>query len=106
MSNTSHSGQVWVQQGWVMRMIDRTDRSRSPQPNAGSDALLEFGWAFWAAILVTGVGAGLGAVLLMQLLRLCQEMAWGKGTGDFVLEGYDLLLRLARVLLRRAQLDL
>ena len=33
--------------------------------------------------MVTGVGAGLGAVLLMQLLRFCQELAWGKGTGDF-----------------------
>lgn len=57
---------------------------RSPQPNAGSDTLLTYGWRFWAAVLVTGVGAGLGAGLLMELLHLMQALAWGKGSGDFL----------------------
>ncbi|RYY16129.1 MAG: hypothetical protein EON55_05000, partial [Alphaproteobacteria bacterium] len=63
-------------------MIDGPDRS--PQPNAGSDALLAYGWRFWAAVLVTGVGAGLGAGLLMKLLHLAQSLAWGEGSGDFL----------------------
>ncbi len=38
---------------------------------------------FWALVLLTGVGAGLGAGGLMLLLHLVQHLAYGYGSGPF-----------------------
>jgi chloride channel protein, CIC family len=41
-------------------------------------------WRFWLAVLLTGAGAGAGAVSLTQLLELTQRLAWG-GSGTDLL---------------------
>src|SRR5271167_722263 len=33
-------------------------------------------WYFWAAILLTGVGSGIGAAILLRLLYFVQYRAW------------------------------
>ncbi len=57
----------------------------TPQPNAlsggGPDRL---GAVFWGLVLLTGLVAGLGAGLLMVLLRTVETLAWGPGPGDFL----------------------
>jgi hypothetical protein len=44
------------------------------QPNVPGDAsALGFSGRFWAVLVPTGVGAGLGAIGLMALLRAVQQ---------------------------------
>jgi CIC family chloride channel protein len=48
--------------------------------------LLQAGAArFWVAVVVTGIGTGLGAIALTRLLELVQHWAWG-GSGLDILE--------------------
>ena len=57
----------------------------SPQPNVGPGAWDLYGVRFWGGVVVTGVGTGLAAGLLMRLLRAVQALAWGaSGSGDFL----------------------
>ncbi len=56
----------------------------SPQPNVGPGVWHLYGRRFWAALVVTGVGAGLGAGVLMRLLYVVQQWTWGAGSGDFL----------------------
>ena len=57
----------------------------SPQPNVSPGSLSgPFGPRFWCALVVTGVGAGLGGGLLMILLRAVQHGAWHYASGEFV----------------------
>lgn len=57
------------------------------QPNVPGDAsALGFSGRFWAVLVPTGVGAGLGAIGLMALLRAVQHLAYGYRSGSF-LEG-------------------
>ncbi len=61
--------------------MDRT-RQLSPQPNLGA-RVFGFPLRFWAVVVVTGVLAGLGAGLLMTLLRAVQHLAWSYRVGLF-----------------------
>ncbi len=54
----------------------------TPQPNS-SEHLLSL--RLWALVLLTGIGAGLGAGLLMKLLRFVQHASFGYQEGDFLL---------------------
>ncbi|HZP79754.1 MAG TPA: chloride channel protein [Pseudolabrys sp.] len=57
----------------------------SSQPNALSGAGGGgLSLRFWALAVVTGVGAGIGAGLLMKLLRLVQHVAWSYWSGEFI----------------------
>lgn len=38
---------------------------------------------FWSVAVLTGIGAGLGAIVLMAVLRLCQHLAFGDVGGPF-----------------------
>jgi CIC family chloride channel protein len=60
----------------------------SPQPNIGLQAWRQFSVRFWLALAVASVATGLAAGLLMRLLYWVQDIAWRKGTGDF-LEGVE-----------------
>lgn len=68
---------------------------RSPQPNRDSGD--GFGWRFWCLVSATGIAAGLGAGLLMHLLRSVQHLAWGEGAAGFAaaVEGTSVPHRLA-----------
>ena len=58
---------------------------QSPQPNvlaAGGPSGLSP--AFWVLLVATGLGAGVGAGLLMWLLRAVQHLAWSYSAGDFL----------------------
>jgi len=62
----------------------------NPPPTAASDlipATLQRPGAgrFWVAVLLTGIGAGLGAVALTRLLELVQHVAW-RGSPTDVLD--------------------
>jgi hypothetical protein len=63
-----------------------TTSQRSPvQPNdAAGNRLIGFSPSFWMLVLLTGVGAGLGAGLLMRLLRIAQHVSFGYAAGDFL----------------------
>lgn len=55
------------------------------QPNEQTipvDAALS--WRFWILVVVTGLGAGLGGGLLMQLLHAVQHFSWSYHTETFV----------------------
>ena len=57
----------------------------SPQPNVlafGKTANLST--EFWILLLLTGIGSGLCAGLLMKLLRFVQHHAWSYTSGDFL----------------------
>lgn len=60
--------------------------SRSPvQPNdVGGNRLVGFSLRFWALVALTGVGAGIGAGLLMELLRAVQHLAYSYQSGSFL----------------------
>ena len=56
-----------------------------PQPNVyTSDDAAGFTASFWALVIMTGVGSGLAAGLLMKLLRLVQHTAWSYRSGTFL----------------------
>ncbi len=56
-----------------------------PQPNVLVAANVPgFSARFWLLLVLTGVGAGLAAGLLMKLLRLVQHAAWSYPGGDFL----------------------
>ncbi len=59
--------------------IDAT--GASPQPNVSP---VELSPRLWAAVLVTGVVAGLVGGLLMKLLRLAQHVSYQYRSGDFL----------------------
>lgn len=57
----------------------------SPQPNVpGGDAATGYPAAFWLAVVLTGVGAGLGGGLLMKLLYAVQHVCWSYDSGGFI----------------------
>ena len=57
----------------------------SPQPNVeATKGWTDFSLAFWGLALLTGVGTGLAAGLLMKLLRLVQHLAWSYQGGPYV----------------------
>ena len=60
--------------------------STSAQPNvlaATPDAPL-MTFRMWAAVLITGAGAGITSGLLMRLLRLAQHLSYSYSAGDFL----------------------
>lgn len=50
----------------------------SLQPNVVGDRR-SFSWRFWAALILTGIGAGLAGGLLMRLLFFVERTAWPYG---------------------------
>ena len=68
---------------------------------------------FWLAVLLTGIGAGIGAAVLTRLLQLVQHLVWpgpdllyaaaraGAGRHVCVLLGAGLLTRAGQIVLRR-----
>ena len=70
----------------------------SPQPNVGDAPRgLAFSPTFWGLVVLTGVGTGLAAGLLMALLRLVQHAAYGYDEGTF-LQGVDHVGTATRIL--------
>ncbi len=62
-------------------------RQPSPQPNVRKGPpTAGFSLRFWLLVILTGVGAGLGGGLLMELLHATQHLCWSYDTGTF-LEG-------------------
>jgi chloride channel protein, CIC family len=43
---------------------------------------------FWVAVLLTGVGTGIGAAALIRLLELVQRLAWN-GSGTNILDAAE-----------------
>ena len=68
----------------------------SPQPNVGPHER-SFPPSFWALVVLTGVGSGLAAGLLMLLLRAVQHAAYGYDEGTF-LDGVDHIGPATRIL--------
>lgn len=59
--------------------------ARVRQPNVpGESSALGFSVRFWAVLVPTGVGAGLGAIGLMALLRAVQHLAYDYRSGSFL----------------------
>lgn len=58
--------------------------TESPQPNVSGDPTAGLGRPFWVLVPLVGIGAGIGAGLLMKLLRLVQRIAWPAYAGDFL----------------------
>ncbi|MHB8581902.1 MAG: chloride channel protein [Gammaproteobacteria bacterium] len=57
----------------------------SPQPNDSSNhPPLNFSLRFWGLVLLTGIGAGIGAGLLMKLLRVVQHLFYSYHAGNFL----------------------
>ena len=56
----------------------------SPQPNVGVGGWRPFGARFWLCLFAGSAATGFAAGGLMRLLHSVQELAWGKGTGDFL----------------------
>ncbi|HEX3719491.1 MAG TPA: chloride channel protein [Verrucomicrobiae bacterium] len=55
------------------------------QPNIfGYEGSPGFSPTFWGLVVLTGVGAGLGGGLLMELLRSTLHLAWSYNSGDFL----------------------
>ena len=52
------------------------------QANVGS-RLADFPLLFWALVLLTGLGAGVGAITFMALLHEVQHLAFGYQTGEY-----------------------
>jgi chloride channel protein, CIC family len=51
--------------------------TRSAQPNVpGRGILASYGLRFWVLVALIGLGAGLGGIVLMELLRGVQHLAW------------------------------
>lgn len=86
------------------------------QPNVpGDDVAVRYSATFWAVVLLTGIGAGLGGIVLMALLRAVQHVSYGYGSGVFqtaverasagrrvvVLASAGAVVSLAWILLRR-----
>ena len=70
----------------------------SPQPNVGdAPRRTSFSPVFWALVVLTGVGSGFAAGLLMTLLRAVQHAAYGYEEGSF-LEGVDHVGTATRIL--------
>lgn len=58
--------------------------AESPQPNVSGDPTAGLGRRFWVLVPLVGIGAGIGAGLLMKLLRLVQRIAWPAYAGNFL----------------------
>jgi CIC family chloride channel protein len=58
--------------------------TESPQPNVSGEPTAGLGRAFWTLVPLVGAGAGIGAGLLMKLLRLVQRFAWPAYAGNFL----------------------
>ncbi len=70
----------------------------SPQPNVlAAPRHSGFPPAFWGLVVLTGLGAGTAAGLLMSLLHGVQHLAWSYRDGSF-LEGVNRARNLTRVL--------
>jgi chloride channel protein, CIC family len=55
------------------------------QPNIpGRGIVASYGLRFWTLVALIGLGAGLGAVALMELLRAVQQLAWSYHSGGFL----------------------
>jgi CIC family chloride channel protein len=59
--------------------------ARSPQPNIRRrDAASRYPAIFWLIVVLTGVGGGLGAGLLMHVLYGMQHLCWSYESGGFI----------------------
>lgn len=58
--------------------------TESPQPNVSGDPTAGLRWQLWALVPLVGAGAGIGAGLLMKLLRFVQHIAWPAHAGNFL----------------------
>ena len=57
----------------------------SAQPNVpGRGITASYAPRFWALVFLVGVGTGLGAAALMELLRAIQHLAWNYSSGPFL----------------------
>ncbi len=76
-----------------------TGQSTRPiQPNiAAGNHLIGFSPRFWMLVILTGIGAGFGAGLLMKLLRAVQHLSYSYRAGTF-LDGVQHALVLRRVI--------
>jgi H+/Cl- antiporter ClcA len=76
MAGAADQGRAWILPG----------TGRSPvQPNdAAGNRLVGLSLRFWILVVLTGVGTGLGAGLLMRLLRLVQHAFYHYRAGDFL----------------------
>jgi H+/Cl- antiporter ClcA len=58
-------------------------RGATEQPNAGGDGEAALTPRFWAAVLLTGVGAGLFGAAMMALLTTVEHIGFGYDSGSF-----------------------
>jgi len=50
----------------------------------GRGIVASYGVRFWLLVIAVGVGAGVGAAALIELLRAVQHLAWSYHSGDFL----------------------
>ena len=69
--------------------LTKSKAPSSPDPGAIPSTLQRPGAArFWLAVLLTGVGTGVGAAALTRLLEVVQHVAW-KGSGTNILDAAE-----------------
>jgi chloride channel protein, CIC family len=57
----------------------------TPQPNVpGRGIVASYGVRFWLLVVLVGLGAGLAAAALIELLRAIQHLAWSYHSGNFL----------------------
>ncbi|ODU02445.1 MAG: chloride channel protein [Pseudonocardia sp. SCN 72-86] len=64
----------------LLRNRIASGRGAMEQPNATGDGDVPLTFRFWAAVVLTGIGAGFVGVALMFVLFSVQGVAWGAGT--------------------------
>ena len=65
--------------------IDHAEKPSTPDLDAIPSALRHPGAArFWLAVLLTGVGTGIGAAALTRLLEVVQHFAWNRSGTDLL----------------------
>lgn len=65
-----------------MRKRIGSGRAAMDQPNVTGDGDIPLTARFWAAVVATGVGAGLFGIALMALLYAVSDLAFGPGAGE------------------------
>jgi hypothetical protein len=76
----ARAGWGYAQSGTAGGDVNQSTDTRIPT------TLLEPGsLRFWSAALITGIGAGVCAILLTRLLEIVQHLAWA-GSGTHILE--------------------
>jgi hypothetical protein len=65
--------------------VSEASQESSPQANiSAQEDALPFGAVFWVMLVLTGIGAGIAAGLLMKLLRIVQHVSFRYHSGTFL----------------------